>query len=183
MLVKLDQSPGSYFIRAAAYPFGDTQQILQSKAILKYKACRSLSFLAVSPLWLTWCLQGAAFTPDYLHVKNSASNWMHMNGSARGHALTLPINSLGPFDKELNRPPRGPANITRKFSVSQTGITTWVMDRAPYVEAAIPILAGNASDGWTIVTTQHFPSNATIDLVLEISNHSMDSVRSSNLFA
>lgn len=50
------------------------------------------------------------------------------------------------------------------------------MDQGPYYEAAIPILAGDVSDGWNLATTKHFPSDAVIDIILEISNETLDTV-------
>lgn len=110
-----------------------------------------------------------------LPIETNAKTWIHLNGSAKPDASTIPPNSpLRPFEKTIYAPPRGVANVTQKFSVAQTGITTWVMDKAPYYEAAIPILKGNVSDGWNLFTTKHFPRNAVVDLILEISNSSMD---------
>lgn len=112
-----------------------------------------------------------------LPIEAKAETWIHLNGSAKQNASTIPLNSpLRPFEKALYTPPRGVANVTQKFSIAQTGITTWVMDKAPYYEAAIPILEGNVSDGWDLFTTKHFPRDAVVDLILEISNSSMDAM-------
>ena len=106
-------------------------------------------------------------------------DWMYLNGSARPNAVALQSNSPAPFDQELYKPPTAPASITQKFSIAQEDPGTWVMNRGPYSEASIPILAGDVSDGWNLATTKHFPSNAVIDIILEISNYTMDSVRGS----
>lgn len=36
-MIKLDQSPGDYYLRFATYPWGDMQQVLEGQAIVSYK--------------------------------------------------------------------------------------------------------------------------------------------------
>jgi len=54
---------------------------------------------------------------------------------------------------------------------------TWVVNKDPYAEAEIPLIYGNASDRWDASTTLHMPSNSSIDIVMNIANDSMDTVR------
>ena len=105
---------------------------------------------------------------------NSASVYMLTNGSAAMDASTLNNDNLHPFDG--NSPPSKAADITKVFNVSQTGIVTWVISRDPYVEPSMPVVYGNASDGWNANTTYHFPANSTIDIVMAIAEDSMDKV-------
>ena len=66
--------------------------------------------------------------------------------------------------------------MTRFFAINQTDVVTWVDGKEPYVEADVPIIYGNISDGWDASTTVRLPSNKTIDLVLQVANGSMDTV-------
>lgn len=70
---------------------------------------------------------------------------MLINGSAKQGASELVEMRLSPF--EGNRPPRQAADTTRFFTVSQTGIVTWVVNQYPYVGPEITIIYGNVSDG------------------------------------
>ncbi|KAI9675041.1 MAG: hypothetical protein M1817_001447 [Caeruleum heppii] len=101
-----------------------------------------------------------------------ASIWMLTNGSAKADTSTLDPASLAPHDGNI--PPPGAADVTKRFQINQTDIVTWVVDRYPYVEPSVPIVYGNSSDGWAANTTHHLPSNATVDIVMEIAEESMD---------
>lgn len=103
--------------------------------------------------------------------------WMLTNGSAKTGVGELQPRLLSPFDSVP--PPSGPATQTHTFTINQTGIVTWVVDRAPYTEPKVPIIQGNVSDGWQANTTIHVPSNSTIDIIMRIANDSMDTVSSS----
>lgn len=100
--------------------------------------------------------------------------WTLKNGSAIPGASTLDPLSLQPFDS--NRPPVGKSDVTKVFSISQTGIVTWVVDGGSYTEPTIPVLYGSSSDGWNANTTLHLPFNSTIDIIMKIANNSMDMV-------
>lgn len=99
---------------------------------------------------------------------------MLVNGSAKPEIPALDPASLSPFSSDS--PPSGVAAVTKMFSISQTGITTWVLDQNPYTEASRPVLYGNSSDGWNANTTIHLPYNATVDLIMMVANDSMDQV-------
>ncbi len=102
--------------------------------------------------------------------------WMRTNGSAKTGAREVAETRLSPF--EGNRPPSSKAaDLTRQFTINQTGIVTWVVNKDPYAEAEIPLIYGNASDRWDASTTLHMPSNSSIDIVMNIANDSMDTVR------
>jgi len=103
-----------------------------------------------------------------------ASVWMLTNGSATAGVETLDSSLLSPFDG--NKPPTTAADLTKFFAISQTGIVTWVVDNYPYAESTTPILFGNISDGWLANTTVHMPFNSTIDIIMTVSNDSMDTV-------
>jgi len=103
-----------------------------------------------------------------------ASIWMLTNGSATRNSALLDAHQLSPF--EGNSPVAGPADMTHSFTINQTNVVTWVVNKATYVEAAIPIIYGNVSDGWQANTTLHMPSNSTIDIIMTIANDSMDLV-------
>jgi hypothetical protein len=105
---------------------------------------------------------------------NASSIWTLVNGSAKGGATQLDPAMLAPFDG--NRPPSKKADLTKGFQVSQTGIVEWVIDKYPYSEPKVPIVFGNSSDGWMAGSTLHMPFNSTIDIILTISNDSMDMV-------
>ena len=51
VMIKLDQSPGNYFLRFATYPAGDMQQVLEDQAIISY----SVSFISYV-IAITKCL-------------------------------------------------------------------------------------------------------------------------------
>jgi L-ascorbate oxidase len=35
-MIKLDQTPGNYYLRFASYPSGDMQQVIEGQAIIYY---------------------------------------------------------------------------------------------------------------------------------------------------
>ena len=102
------------------------------------------------------------------------SVWMLTNGSVIMNASTLDTTLLQPF--KSNSPPSGTADMTKSFSINQTGIVTWVINRDPYTEASTPVLHGNSSDGWNADTTLHLPPNSTIDIIMAVAEDSMDMV-------
>ena len=101
---------------------------------------------------------------------------MFINGSAKAGASLLDPSKIAPFESN-NSPPPGPADKTLAFTINQTDIVTWVINRAPFKEPEIPIIYGDVSSGWKSDTTIHLPLNSTIDIILNISNQSMDTVR------
>lgn len=111
-------------------------------------------------------------------MENVPSDWMYVNGSAKSGAALLDASALSPFENNLS-PPQGPADKTLSFVVNQTDVVTWVIDRAPFEEPSIPIVYGNISSGWNSVTTRQVPSNSTVDILMNISNQTLDKVRQS----
>lgn len=101
---------------------------------------------------------------------------MFINGSAKAGASLLDPNRITPFESNYSPPP-GAADRTLTFTINQTDIVTWVINRAPFKEPEIPIIYGDVSSGWKSNTTIHLPLNSTIDIILNISNQSMDTVR------
>lgn len=100
---------------------------------------------------------------------------MLLNGSAKAQARVLNEKNLAPLNS--NTPPSSPADLTKVFTINQTDPVVWVVDKYPYSEPQVPVIYGNSSDGWTANTTIHMPYNATIDVVMQIANDSMDVVR------
>jgi len=155
VMIKLDQSPGNYFLRFATYPAGDMQQVLEDQAIISYNDSTANS--------------------TSMNVANDpASVWMLTNGSAKGDVATLNPSLLSPFDG--NKPPTNAANLTKSFAISQTGVTEWIIDGYPFAEPKTPILLGNVSDGWQANTTVYMPFNSTIDIIMTIAKDSMDTM-------
>ncbi|KFY32044.1 hypothetical protein V493_00559 [Pseudogymnoascus sp. VKM F-4281 (FW-2241)] len=153
VMIKLDLSPGNYFLRFATYPAGDMQQVLEDQAIISYS--------------------GSTLNNTSTSVMNDpASVWMLTNGSAKGDVAALNPSLLSPFDG--NKPPTNAADLTKSFAISQTGVTEWVIDGYPFAEPTTPILLGNVSDGWQTNTTIYMPFNSTIDIIMTISKDSMD---------
>lgn len=101
---------------------------------------------------------------------------MFINGSAKAGASLLDAKNVAPFERNYSPPP-GTADRTLAFAINQTDVVTWVIDRAPFREPDIPIIYGDVSSGWNSNTTMHLPLNSTIDIILNISNRSMDTVR------
>ncbi len=100
--------------------------------------------------------------------------WMLKNGSAKAGAQLLDHQRLVPFVSII--PPSKPADQTHVFTISQSDVTTWMVNKAPFIEPKVPIVYGDQSDGWNATTTYHMPSNAVIDIVMKIANESMDTV-------
>lgn len=157
VMIRLDQVPGDYYLRFASYPTGDMQQVIEGQAIVSYSGQNMTT---------------TATTMAPLIKEDPMSTWMLLNGSATANATTLDATSLQPFVS--NAPPVGAADVTKHFTINETGIVTWVMDGYPYTEPAVPILYGNTSDGWLANTTIQLPINSTIDIILKIANDSMD---------
>lgn len=107
-------------------------------------------------------------------LQDASQTWMLVNGSAKPNIQTLDPASLSPFTSDP--PSSGAAAVTKMFSISQTGITTWVLDQNPYSESSRPVIYGNSSDGWNVNTIIHLPYNATVDLIMIVAHHSMDQV-------
>lgn len=120
------------------------------------------------------CRQSAA-NPITDVTEDSAMTWMYINGSAKADASILDPQALSPFEDNMS-PPSGPADKTLSFLINQTDITTWVVDRFPFSEPKIPIVYGDVSGGWKANTTIHVPLNATIDIIMNIDNKSLDVV-------
>lgn len=104
----------------------------------------------------------------------SDSVWMLVNGSAKPGISELDSQQLAPFEDKA--PPSTPADVTRFFTINQTDVVTWVVDKYPYSEPKTPVIYGNKSDGWAANTTLHMPYNSTIDIIMRIANDSMDAV-------
>merc|ERR1712169_4662 len=152
VMVKLNQVPGKYFLRFATFPSGDMQQVLEGQAIVSYNTSKTSTLN----------------TAEHL-----VSDWMYVNGSAKSDAALLDASALSPFEDDLSPPP-GPADKTLSFTVNQTDVVSWVIDRAPFEEPSIPIIYGNISSGWDSITTTHLPINSTIDIAMDISDQSLD---------
>ncbi|ENH68238.1 Laccase-1 [Fusarium oxysporum f. sp. cubense race 1] len=100
VMVKLDQSPGNYYLRFTTFPSGDMQQVLEGQAIVSYNADNSS-------------------TTDV--IEDPAKSWMYINGSAKADAALLDPSALSPFDGH-NSPPSGRPDKALSFVVSQTDI-------------------------------------------------------------
>ena len=100
--------------------------------------------------------------------------WMLMNGSAKADASLLNNSTLAPYAPYP--PPNGAASVTKTFNINQTDPVVWAVDEAPYAEATTPVIYGRISDGWNAGTTLHMPSNATVDIIMQVSDQSTDSV-------
>ncbi|OJJ54694.1 hypothetical protein ASPSYDRAFT_49808 [Aspergillus sydowii CBS 593.65] len=154
VMIRLDQTPGNYYLRFATYPEGDMQQVLEGRAIVSYNECMINS-------------------KAQMNVTDGPSNvWMLLNGSAKSDAYVINPQLLSPFTP--TSPPPGPAHQTHNFLINQTGVVTWVLNDAPYSDPRIPIVQGKVSDGWLAKTTIHMPFNSTIDIIMRIANNSMD---------
>ena len=116
---------------------------------------------------------GVQDATDVIHADED-SIWMLTNGSAKNGVSGWESAKLAPF--ALVPPPDGAASVTRTFTINQTDPVIWVVDKVPYVESQIPVVFGNVSDGWNLSTTLHMPSNATVDIIMQISDQSMDTV-------
>ncbi|KAJ6112305.1 Cupredoxin [Penicillium sp. IBT 18751x] len=155
----LDQVPGDYYLRFASYPTGDMQQVIEGQAVVSYSG---------QNMTMTTTTMAPSIKEDPM------STWMLLNGSATANATTLDATSLQPFVS--NAPPVGAADVTKHFTINETGIVTWVMNGYPYTEPAVPILYGNTSDEWLANTTIQLPINSTIDIILKIAHDSMDTM-------
>lgn len=100
---------------------------------------------------------------------------MRINGSAIDGASVLDAPDLSPFDADVSPPP-GPAGTTLSFQVNQTDTTVWALNGKPFEEPNTAIIHGERSSGWTADTTYHLPWNTTVDIILNVSNRSMDQV-------
>lgn len=153
VMVRLDQPPGQYYLRFASYPVGDMQQVIEDQAIVDISGGSDGSTTLYD-------------TPE--------STWMLLNGSAKAQASVLREEKLAPM--VANMPPMAPADLTKVFTINQTDPVVWVVDKAPYAEAKIPVVYGNKSDGWSANTTLHMPYGSTIDILMQIADDSMDEV-------
>ena len=168
-MIRLDQPVGNYFLRFATYPNGDMQQILQGQAIVSY----NVNVVMLNFCWPELILHVQS-NPSVDVMDDPAMAWMLTNGSAKEGVPELTPERLSPFT--AHPPPPGAADQTHSFEIKQTDVVTWVMGRSPFVEPKIPIIYGSASDGWQADTTIHVPSNSTIDIIMRVGNHSMDTV-------
>merc|ERR1712169_157280 len=154
VMIRLDQNPGDYSFRFAAYPYGDMQQVIEGQAILSY--------------------QNMTNNTNMTMMSDLVSPWMLVNGSATSGTVELDDQTLAPFTG--NTAPSGAATVTRHFAINQTGIVTWVANREPFAEPARPIIYGSVSDGWNAATTLFTPANATVDIIMKVANDSMDTM-------
>ena len=60
--------------------------------------------------------------------------------------------------------------------INQTKSTEWPVEKILYQDTRVPIIYGAKSDGWTATTTLHMPYSSTIDIMVRISNDSIDIV-------
>ncbi|KAG9650909.1 hypothetical protein KCU64_g8903, partial [Aureobasidium melanogenum] len=151
VMIRLDQVPGNYYLRFSTFPSGDMQQVLEGQAIVAYSGSNS--------------------TMDVM--EDPAMTWTYINGSAKADDSVLRSQALSPFEDNYS-PPAGPADQTISLAINQTDIVTWMVAPAPFTEPKVPIIYGDVSDGWESNTTMHLPLNSTIDIVMRISNQSMD---------
>lgn len=107
-------------------------------------------------------------------MDDQSTVWMLKNGSAKYKASLLNPQKLAPF--EPNSPPSKTADRTQLFAINQTGVTAWVLNKAPFTEPKVPILHGAQSDGWLANTTIRMPFNSIIDIVMNVANDSLDTV-------
>lgn len=107
-------------------------------------------------------------------IDDASRVWMLKNGSAKAGAHLLDPQRLFPF-QPIAFPSRA-ANQTHVFNINQSDVTTWMVNKAPFIEPKVPIIYGNVSGGWNSNTTYHMPSNSVIDMILKIANESMDTV-------
>src|SRR4051812_4356516 len=110
-------------------------------------------------------------------MEDATTIWTYTNGSAKAGAPLLDATRLSPFEDGY-APPSRPADRTLSFAINQSGIITWMVGEAPFREPNVPIIYGDVSDGWGSNTTMHLPINSTIDIIIRISDRSMDTVRS-----
>jgi L-ascorbate oxidase len=98
---------------------------------------------------------------------------MSINGSAKAGAAALNESALSPFPAN---PPPPTADVTFRFLINQSEPTVWAINAQPFEDPIVPILFGNVSDGWTVNTTYFVPQNAVVDLIVSISNDSLDTM-------
>ncbi|KID64078.1 Cupredoxin, partial [Metarhizium hybridum] len=153
VMIRLNQMPGNYYLRFATYPVGDMQQVMEGQAIISYNTTSNISTDAMDDPSIVWMLK---------------------NGSAKSEASLLNPWKLAPF--ESNSPPSKAADRTQLFAINQTGVTAWVMNKAPFTEPRVPILYGAQSEGWLANTTIRMPSNSVIDIVMNVANESLDTM-------
>lgn len=181
-MIKLNQKPGQYYLRFAAYPLGDMQQVIEDQAIIRYEVSSidyGFRLLRRNPDDRQDSPGDHKPPIDANQIYHAQQGtWMFTNGSAQGDASVLEVAKLAPFVP--NPPPSGAADAMKVFSVNQTEPTVWVLDKARYVEANAPVVYGNTSDGWDAPTTLHMPTNASVDIIMQIAEKSMDKVRNSN---
>lgn len=173
-MIRLDQKPGDYYLRFAATPLGDMQQVVESAAVVQYKGVASPSFMMAAIHPSSNSNASSDGLPSLLGTGGMNGVHMLLNSSTKPGQSTLNTSKLRPFDSIM--PPRY-TNATFNFDISQTGSVAWVVDRYGYTEPNTPILYGNVSDGWNANTTLHMPFNSSIDLLMRISPDSMDMVR------
>lgn len=129
------------------------QQILEGQAVVSYSGAASQNL-----------------------VETQETTWMYINGTEKANTALLDAKMLSPFETDVSPPP-GDADRILAFTVNQTDIVTWVLGGdAPFNEPSVPILNGNTSTGWNATTTFHLPLNATIDLVVNVADQSLDTV-------
>lgn len=154
VMISLDQTPGDYALRYAAYPTGDMQQVIVGQSIVTY---------------LSTGLTRSHAYPDI------EAQYMLLNGTQRPNDAsikTLQPAALSPFDQTVL--PAMTSNITKVFAISQTEMTSWIISNASYVESTVPVLFGETSTAWVANTTLHIPRHTWVDIIMTIDSASMD---------
>ena len=156
VMVPLTQPSGNFFIRVASFPTGDMQQVLESKAILWYGK--------------------TTYSPNMTMNEDDSEIWMLSNGSAANGATMLDPNIMLPAHTMKSSALLGhPANVTFHFFIRQTGNSTWAVGTLPLGPTKTDDQAHSLSST-NILESYHIPANATVDIILEVSNTSLNSM-------
>ena len=156
VLVPLTQTSGNFFIRAAAFPTGCLQQVLQSKAILSYSE--------------------TTFDPNMVVNEDDSEVWMLTNGSATNGATMLDPNIMLPAHMQDSSALSGqPANVTFRFFIQQTGNSTWTISAYTLGPAKTHDQASSLN-GSNVSAKYRVPANATVDIILEVPNTSLNNM-------
>lgn len=160
IFVKLDQPVGDYLIRAAAYPTGDMQQVMEGYALLSYHGGQSSTLSSMPGL------------KTLTSGQDEPGRWTYVNGSAKTGVVELMPEMLEPFPG--NPPPQGAAGKFVRFDIAMTMPTVWQVANTTFVEPVVPVLYGNSSSGFNANYTVHVPANTTVDVLMQVSPESMD---------
>ncbi|KAI8315236.1 Laccase abr2 [Colletotrichum sp. SAR11_240] len=148
ILVKLDKPAGDYALRLHSLR---SEQMIQGAGILRYAATKDLS------------------KTSNRTVPNTKP-WLHLNGSLVDPAnKVMEETKLSPFPP---RPPPQKADFTLKFTVNNTGPSTWVLNAAPHEffrQNVPPILWNEKSRGKTSWGNPHgfLKNGSVVDLIIE----------------